>query len=300
MLDFRMETFLTVCNFLNYTRAAEALNITQPAVTQHIQYLQAYYGVKLFDYHNKQLALTAEGEKLRESALAMLHDEEKLKRDLCNMKAAKRSIRFGATLTIGEYALPARLAAYMKKHPQTDVFMVVDNTRTLLRSLNDGVLDFAIVEGYFTKSEYDFLPWTVEPYICVCAKNHALPEKPLRLEDMFRENLILRNPGSGSRDVLVRVLEEKNHRLSDFRHIVEISDLYVSKELVKSDCGIMFLYRKAAEQELTSGTLRQVPLVNFEVSHEFTFLWRKGSVFEEEFRALYRELCESPLESYGV
>ncbi|MFQ7450307.1 MAG: LysR family transcriptional regulator [Flavonifractor plautii] len=61
MLDFRMDTFLAVCRHRNYTRAAEELNITQPAVTQHIQYLQSYYGVKLFSYQNKRLALTEEG-----------------------------------------------------------------------------------------------------------------------------------------------------------------------------------------------------------------------------------------------
>ena len=111
MLDFRMDTFLAVCRHRNYTRAAEELNITQPAVTQHIQYLQSYYGVKLFSYQNKRLALTEEGELLRNAALCMLHDEEKLKRDVKDLRLGRRSIRFGATLTIGEYLLPERLAA---------------------------------------------------------------------------------------------------------------------------------------------------------------------------------------------
>ena len=97
MLDFRMDTFLAVCRHRNYTRAAEELNITQPAVTQHIQYLQSYYGVKLFSYQNKRLALTEEGELLRNAALCMLHDEEKLKRDVKDLRLGRRSIRFGAT-----------------------------------------------------------------------------------------------------------------------------------------------------------------------------------------------------------
>ena len=83
MLDFRINTFLEVCRCKNYTRAAENLNITQPAVTQHIQYLQQYYGAKLLVYRNKQLTLTPEGELLRR-----------------------------ATLTIGEYLLPERVAFY--------------------------------------------------------------------------------------------------------------------------------------------------------------------------------------------
>ena len=169
MLDFRMDTFLAVCRHRNYTRAAEELNITQPAVTQHIQYLQSYYGVKLFSYQNKRLALTEEGELLRNAALCMLHDEEKLKRDVKDLRLGRRSIRFGATLTIGEYLLPERLAAYMKRNPRVDVHMLVENTQILLRMINDGELDFAVVEGYFRKSEYDYIIWSQEPYVCVCA-----------------------------------------------------------------------------------------------------------------------------------
>lgn len=291
MLDFRMETFLAVCRYLNFTRAARALNITQPAVTQHIQYLQKYYGASLFEYRNKQLYLTLAGEQLRWAATAMVHDEQKLLRDLKDLENVRQSIRFGATLTIGEYALPSRLAAYMHKHPQVDVYMVVDNTRNLLNSLNEGQLDFAVVEGYFTKNEFDYLLWTMEPYICVCSSRHQLPDKPLTLDAMFRENLILRNPGSGSREVLERVLGEKGCRLSDFDHTVEISDLCVIKALVREDCGITFLYQKAVEKELREGSIKKVPLTDFAVFHEFTFLWRKGSIYAGEFSEIFRELC---------
>lgn len=291
MLDFRMDTFLAVCRHRNYTRAAEELNITQPAVTQHIQYLQSYYGVKLFSYQNKRLALTEEGELLRNAALCMLHDEEKLKRNVKDLRLGRRSIRFGATLTIGEYLLPERLAAYMKRNPRVDVHMLVENTQILLRMINDGELDFAVVEGYFRKSEYDYIIWSQEPYVCVCAAAHPLAQAaPRPLSALFGENLILRNQGSGSRDVLERVLEERNHHVGDFRHIVEISDLFVIKELVKADCGITFLYRKAVEKELAEGSLCQVALTDFQISHEFTFLWRKNSAFEAELRETSRAL----------
>ena len=291
MLDFRMETFLTVCKHLNYTRAAAELNITQPAVTQHIQYLQQHYGVKLFDYRDKRLSLTPEGTMLRNAAVTMLHDEQKLRRDLKDMRFGRQSIRFGATLTIGEYALPKKLAAYMKRHPEVDVHMIVDNTQALLTQLNEGLLDFAVVEGYFRKSEYDYIIWSQEPYVCVCAAAHPLAQAaPRPLSALFGENLILRNQGSGSRDVLERVLEERNHHVGDFRHIVEISDLFVIKELVKADCGITFLYRKAVEKELAEGSLCQVALTDFQISHEFTFLWRKNSAFETELRETSRAL----------
>ena len=84
--------------------------------------------------------------------------------------------------------------------------------------------------------------------------------------------------------------QDTDELVEPFRHLTEVSDLFVIKELVKEGCGITFLYRKAVERELADGSILQVELADFQVSHEFTFLWRKNSVFEEEFRQVFREL----------
>ena len=107
-------------------------------------------------------------------------------------------------------------------------------------------------------------------------------------EELF--HYLLKRYQDGLLQRLERVLEERNHHVGDFRHIVEISDLFVIKELVKADCGITFLYRKAVEKELAEGSLCQVALTDFQISHEFTFLWRKNSAFEAELRETSRAL----------
>ena len=104
MLDFRVETFLTVCRTMNYTRAAEELNITQPAVSQHIAHLERDYGVPLFAYRNKKLQLTDAGALLRDALSTMAHDE-RLLRDRMRSSAtgARVELSLGMTLTAGEY-----------------------------------------------------------------------------------------------------------------------------------------------------------------------------------------------------
>ena len=292
MLGFRMDTFLALCRTMNYTRAAEELNITQPAVTQHIQYLQRHYGVKLFQYRDKHLFLTEAGAALRSAALTMEHDERELMEHLPLLQKGMQHLRLGATLTVGEYALPPHLGRYMKRHPDVALHLVVGSTRRLLEGLNRGELDAAVVEGYFAKREYDAIRWSMEPYVCVCAAGSAL-EGPMELEDLFTQTLILRDPESGTREILERALLERNFQLSDFRRVVEINDLTVIKQLVEQNCGITFLYRRAVERELEEGQLRQVFLRGWEVQHEFTFLWRKGSVFEQNYRRLYAKLCQN-------
>ena len=101
MLDFRMETFLAVCRYMNFTRAAEKLNITQPAVSQHIRFLEKHYNTKLFRYEGKKLELTEAGEILKNASLTMMHDETAMQDE---MKRAGESeeLRFGATRTVGD------------------------------------------------------------------------------------------------------------------------------------------------------------------------------------------------------
>ena len=90
MLDFRTETFLTVCEYMNYTKAAEILNMTQPAISNHIHYLENYYGTKLFTYNNKKLSLTAQGKHLQKALQTLVHDELKLKNDLSKINPVKK------------------------------------------------------------------------------------------------------------------------------------------------------------------------------------------------------------------
>ena len=152
MLDFRVETFLTVCRTMNYTRAAEELNITQPAVSQHIAHLERDYGVPLFAYRNKKLQLTDAGALLRDALSTMAHDE-RLLRDRMRSSAtgARVELSLGMTLTAGEYLVAAPLADYLRRHSELHVAVRSGGTSELLALLNAGRIDCAFVEGFSTR-----------------------------------------------------------------------------------------------------------------------------------------------------
>ena len=156
MLDFRVETFLAVCQTMNFTRAAEQLHITQPAVSQHIHALEEQYGTKLFRSQGKQLQLTESGRLFFRTAAAMHHDDLRL-REALHQENIRRRLRFGATLTIGEYIMPGPLLRLLEREPDIQLYMLTANTQELLKLLDQGELDFAIVEGYFDKQAYDSL-----------------------------------------------------------------------------------------------------------------------------------------------
>ena len=102
MLDFRMDTFLVVCKYMNFTRAARHLHITQPAVSQHIHFIEKEYGIQLFSFQGKKMFLTTEGQRLLEAATTMKHDDMALRRMFMENRNGTRQLLFGVTLTIGE------------------------------------------------------------------------------------------------------------------------------------------------------------------------------------------------------
>ena len=287
MQDFRMETFLTVCRCMNYTRASELLHITQPAVSQHIRILEEHYQSKFFRYEGKKLCLTEAGMLLRNAATTMNHDELLLSEQLKTGERLK--FVFGATLTIGDFVLPEKLAHYLKKQRAAEVRMLVDNTETLLKKINSGELDFAVVEGYFHKAEYDYKIYSPQCYIAVCGKSYVFKQSPLRMSDLFDECIILREKGSGTREILERHLEENNCSVLDFQKIIEIGSINAIKTLVAEGCGITFLYEAAVKQELESGILRQIPLKDFDVYNNFTMVWRKLSIFNDRYLKIFDE-----------
>ena len=105
MLDYRTETFLTVCKTLNFTTAAKQLNITQPAVSQHIHFLEKQYNTTLFAYKNKELSLTPSGEILYKHLLAMKNNEQAIMNEINNIASYIETLSIGVTMTIGEYAI---------------------------------------------------------------------------------------------------------------------------------------------------------------------------------------------------
>lgn len=289
LLDFRVETFLTVCRTMNFTRAAEELHITQPAVSHHIHTLEEEYGAKLFQYQGKQLFLTESGKLFFQTAAAMYHDTLHLK-DAIRQQESRRRLRFGATMTIGEYVMTDPVSRLLKWDPEIQIRMLTANTHELLKLLDQGELEFAIVEGYFDKEEYDSLVYCDQRYIPVCAPDHQFAKPVSRLEDLLEERLMVREPGSGTRNVLERALEARNLSIRSFRHITELGNLNIIKTLVRTGTGIAFLYETAVQEELDAGKLVEIPLDDCALSHEFTFIWRKGSVFASYYQEIFHRM----------
>ena len=177
MIDFRLKTFINLCETKSYTKTAKNLSITQPAVSQHIKLLEEKYNLKLFDYVSKKLVLTQEGIDFLYNVQKLQTMSINIEHHLKDSSKKNKSLVFGATRTIGEFYLPKYLKDYIKLYPKDNISMIVNNTKFLLENLNKGNIEFAIIEGHFNKAEYDTYLISKEKLVVVASPLNKLALK---------------------------------------------------------------------------------------------------------------------------
>lgn len=276
MLDHRIDTFLTVCQVMNYREAAQLLHITQPAVTQHIQFLEKEYGCRLFLYENRRLEKTREAVLLEEHIRSVRQREQFLRQNLSG--SGLRELKIGATKTIGDYVINEQVRRCLAQD-ETALTLIVDNTEHLLKLLEQNQLDFAIIEGYFDKKRFDSRLFRREPFVGICRKDHPFANREISIEELLQETIIHREEGSGTRAILEEKLQGYNESLLRFRRHICISSFKLILDLVKDGCGVSFVYEILADSHPDIATFR---LSGEPIIREFNIVTLKYSDMSEK------------------
>lgn len=271
MLDHRIHTFLKLCELMNYRQTAEALNMTQPAVTQHIKYLEQEYGCKLFMYNGRQLTKTSEALLLQEHCLSAHHNEVQLRESIRQPRISKA--RIGATKSIGDYVIDGQIIELMRRE-DIDISLLVHNTEELLSMLNRAELDLALIEGFFDKQRYGYRLMGIEQFVGICHRDHAFNGRAVPMETLFGETIIVREPGSGTRAIFEQVLSSQSYTLDAFSRTVCISSFELIKKLVLNRCGISFVYESVAKSNVNIG---RFTIQNTEVLRELNYVYLKDT-----------------------
>lgn len=291
MLDYRAQTFLAVYRLRSFTRAAETLHITQPAVSQHIRQLEQNYGCALFAKVGRGIEPTAAGKLIYRALDVAENDDTRLRAELDALAvadSARPPLRFGCTRTVADFAAPRILAEHLRRHPDERICMRTGNTAELVALIDRGDIDFALVEGSFDRSVFDSAVFSHEPYVAVAAADAAPSGRPASIRDLLGWHLVLREPGSGTREILEKHLAARDLGVDDFAGTLELASIPAIKACVTAGAGISFLYRAAVERVLAAGELVDITPADFAIEHDFALIWQRGSRYAERYRALAR------------
>ena len=278
MFDFRLKVFYAVAKRLNFTKAAEELFITQPAVTKHIHELEEHFNVRLFERRGNRTFLTEEGNTL-------LHHVNKLQQVYTEMEfdmnslTSKQSgqLRLGASTTIAQYIISPLLASFHKKYKDIHIHLVHGNTEQIELALQQKEIDLGMIEGHSKNRDIKYIPFLKDELVLVASYNNVLATKSsISVEELKKIPLLLREPGSGSLEVVVHALKQKGIKLSQLNIEMQLGTTEGIISYLKHSNCIAFLSIHSILMELHQKTLRIIDVKGLSIERPFYFIHLHG------------------------
>lgn len=265
----RLFTIVAECG--SFSRAAQRAHISQPAVTKGIQELEKQVGMPLLERGSRGVRLNEAGGALLEHARAIYAAESAAEEELRAYQGLSGgTLRIGASLTIANYYLPPLVARFHARHSQLKLHLDSQNTETVVRLLLDYKLDIALVEGPVQHEQIEVRKWRDDELVIVAASKHPLAQRRvLRAADLNDAVWVVREPGSGTREVVEAALRERNLHWS---HTLEINSTAAIKQTVASGLGLTMVSRHAAADQIAIGKLRILAVPDLRVIRPLTYL----------------------------
>lgn len=263
MLDAKVATLLAVAETLNYTKAAQALSLTQPAVSQHIRQLESEYGIQIFRRGEKPLTLTDEGRILVQYARKLSNLHERMLRQIENERRRLRQLSVGLTPTSASGGMTQLLAQYAEQSHCSKIQVHTADGRTLQSMLRNYDLDLAIIEGSVSETDFYCVPIETDQLFVMVSPHNPLSRKSVvTLEDLKQQKLILRDRSSGTRAVLENQIRQLFDVIDSFDVTMELDSNEAIKALVRENFGVSILSERSCTAELASGELVMLPIEN--------------------------------------
>ena len=262
----QLKTFIAVAEYKKMSEAAKRLYISQPTVSQVISELESEYQTSLFERISKELKITPAGLLLLDNAREIIAIHEQLEQSMTHINAV-RPLRIGATLTIGNTLMGTLAENLIKKHPDIDINVFVDNTKIIEHRMIHNELDIALVEGIIVRQEIITKP-VLEDYLClICGKNHPFASKSsVTMEDLRHQNFIMREKGSGTRAIFETIMQ--THHIP-FITKWECSSRCAIVDAVRHNLGLGVLSYRCIKEYVDSGDIVACPVEGVSMKRYF-------------------------------
>jgi DNA-binding transcriptional LysR family regulator len=281
MLSFSHEVFFEVAKNLSFSKAAEALYISQPAITKHIQSLEKGYKVSLFERKGNSVALTTEGKILLEHLVKARELQRQLAFDITrqkNLHQAKGSLILGTSTTISLYVIPPVFSAFHRQYPNIELRLVNRNSENILKALLDHEIDLAVMEGKNNITSVKNQFFLTDEVIPVCsAKSELVKKKNISPEELKSIPVALRERGSGTLAAVSEALQKCKISIADIKDKIVLGGTEALKNFLLDDTCLGFLPLRSVARQLKNGELVRLNITGLHIDREFYFVQRRGS-----------------------
>jgi len=293
MNPHHLRTFLSVRKHRNYTRAAEEVFLTQPAVSRQMRQLEEELGVRLFEQIGKTLHLTNAGQTLAVETEKLLGAMERTAEAVRSHRSAERgSIRIGASTTPGFYLLPDLLGRFHRRFPKVALHYTVENSLRIEQMLVRNELDLGFVGAHLSNEDLDLKPLVEDEIICFTSPSHPLAKvrhiPPSSLEE---EMWIIREKGSATRLLFENWLSS---RKSAIRKVIELTCPETCKALVQAGIGLSFMSVHGLRSEIRAKRLVRIPVTGMSLKRPI-FLARHSKKRNSPVMETFLQIVESTL-----
>lgn len=272
-----LKTFIAVVEYKNFTKAAEAINLSQPSVSLHIKHLEEYFNIILIQRSVKQktISITQAGNLLYERSKQIIKLLEDTKSELmAYTNTVQGKLHIGASFTIGEYFLPAFLGQFAKKYPDLELEVTIENTHNICKKVKNFEVDLALIEGSVPSSNFIKEPFYKDKMALAVPYNHYLVNREFSIEELQNQTWISREEGSGTRDYLNLFLSSNN---INPKNIIVFGSNYSVKEAVKNNLGITFISSFVTKNSLTHKEI-SILNTNQEYTRHFSYILQEGNI----------------------
>ncbi|MBJ9569933.1 DNA-binding transcriptional regulator YeiE [Citrobacter braakii] len=248
----QLEVFAEVLKSGSTTQASVMLALSQSAVSAALTDLEGQLGVQLFDRVGKRLVVNEHGRLLYPRALALLEQTTEIEQ---LFRKDNGAIRVYASSTIGNYILPAMIARYRQDFPDLPLELSVGNSQDVINAVLDFRVDIGLIEGPCHSTEIISEPWLEDELVVFAAPSSPLTKGPITLEQLASSPWILRERGSGTRELVDYLLLS---HLPRFQMAMELGNSEAIKHAVRHGLGISCLSRRVIAEQLQAGTLSEI------------------------------------------
>lgn len=274
MEDFRLKVFVAAARTLSFTRAAEQLFISQPAVSKHVGELEARYKVQLFRRCGSRLELTEAGRTLLAAAERLLEGYRRLEYEmsLCTSHV-EGELRLGASSTIAQYLLPPVLARFTARFPDVRVSVVSGNSVQVERSLAGQRIDLGLVESVSRRQGLHYTLFAPDELVLVARPGAPWSRTECVTPDALRRiPLVLREDGSGTLEVIAAALAEAGVKLAQLQVVMRLGTTEGIKSFVRNSDAMAIVSVISVADELRGGALRVVDIEGVSLRRDFAFV----------------------------